>query len=57
MLILLIITILIKQKGEIISLKRQQSFFKNTTTYNGLWNGDSSEYQNNNFSNQRTKTI
>ncbi len=45
-------------KGEIIFSKNaNKSFFKNTTTYNGLWNGDLANTKNNNIaSNQRTKT-
>ena len=45
-------------KGEIIFSKNaNKSFFKNTTTYNGLWNGDLANTRNNNIaSNQRTKT-
>ena len=45
-------------KGEIIFSKNaNKSFFKNTTTYNGLWNGDIANTRNNNIaSNQRTKT-
>lgn len=45
-------------KGEIIFSKNaNKSFFKNTTTYNGLWNGDESSVSNNNkFANQKVKT-
>lgn len=45
-------------KGEIIFSKNaNKSFFKNTTTYNGLWNTDVADTKNNNnFSNQRNKT-
>lgn len=45
-------------KGEIIFSKNaNKGFFKNTTTYNGLWNTDVANTKNNdNFSNQRNRT-
>lgn len=45
-------------KGEIIFSKNaNKSFFKNTTTYNGLWNTDlANTINNNNTSNQRLKS-